>query len=180
MLQIKKAMLALSMLTVLSVSAMHIEKDSLSMSQSLQDVSVFHEEDRTFTIEDNLGAHTLQSHQLSKELRNVPTEKLSKMLTAGAYLRVNRSLDGSQYSVDLQQRVRGGGAFGAWLGATIGYGGVTLVGHGAIHLIALCTGPAYTPVSATLEKMLAIPIHKAAISAGVAIGMAGAVATGPV
>ena len=45
-------------------------------------------------------------------------------------------------------------------GAYLGYGAVTLVGHGLIHGVAALTGPGYGPVSTTLEKMFAIPIDK--------------------
>lgn len=113
------------------------------------------------------------------ELNNKEASKLAALLATTAYLSISKMNDG-EYSIHAKTRLLGGGVGGAWLGSTLGYGAVTFVGYGSIHLIALCTGPAYVPVAATLTKMFSIPIHAAASAAGVAGGVAAGVATGPV
>ncbi|HLB40284.1 MAG TPA: hypothetical protein VJJ83_00710, partial [Candidatus Babeliales bacterium] len=132
-----------------------------------------------FRVVTEAGSFPIQRHYVDKELRGIPSHQLSKVLSAGAYLQLNKHDKQDEYSLRLHGRLPGGGPFGAWAGATLGYGLVTFVGHGVIELVSVCTGPAYVPVSQTLHKMLAAPIHSAAVSVGIAGGIAGGVLTGP-
>ena len=120
----------------------------------------------------------IKSYDVDARIRSMNGEQLGRLAAIGG-LKAHKMSNGD-YRIEIGGGLKGGGAFGAWLGSTLGYGAVTFAGHGAIHLVSLCTGPLYVPVSATLTKMLAVPIHAAACTAGVAGGLAVGVATGPV
>lgn len=120
----------------------------------------------------------VQKHDTHPVLRKANIKTLAKY---GAHNKfVVRNFDNGHYSVEPASELRGGGAIGAVIGSTLGYGLVTFVGHGCIQIAGICSGPAYYPVVASLEKMCAVPIHLAATKAGVAGGVIGGVATGPV
>ncbi len=123
--------------------------------------------------------HKIESYDVDPVLRKMDTKQLAKFQQNNS-VAIGQLSDGS-FKVDAKLGLKGGGVFGAWLGSTLGYGLVTLTGHGLIQIVSLCTGPLfYAPVSATLTKMFAIPIHAAASAAGIACGVSGAVVTGPV
>ena len=131
-----------------------------------------------FAVQRDGKKYKIAEHNLDQTLRKMSSEQRSKYFSKG-HVELNQLSDG-EYSLKANPKLKGGGVFGAWLGSTLGYGLVTFAGHGAIQLIAVCTGPFYVPVSGTLHKMLAVPIHTAATTAGIAGGIAGGVATGPV
>jgi hypothetical protein len=104
---------------------MVIDKQSLSVPRSIENISVIHE-NKNFTIEDDNGSHTLQPYQMSPALRNIQTTALAKMLAAGSYIKVNKALNDDSYSLDIDQRINAGGpvsaSIGYWLVKAIGYG----------------------------------------------------------
>jgi hypothetical protein len=166
MLQIKKSLLALSLLASCLSNAMIIEKESLSMPIAIQNVAVIHE-NNSFIIEDDNGAHTLQPYQMSPELRNIPTDKLAKMLTAGSYLKVNKTLD-ETYKVDLQQRLQGGGPILSTWGMHIGVAGTNIVGHGVLMFISSFAGPVAGPA---VYQGLAVTYGPAIAATSKAVGL---------
>lgn len=131
-----------------------------------------------YSLQVNGLSREVNSYDVDARLRSMNGEQLGRLAAIGG-LKAHQMSNGD-YRIEIGGGLKGGGAFGAWLGSTLGYGAVSLVGYGTIHLVALCTGPGYAPVAATLTKMLAVPIHGAACAAGVAGGLAGGVATGPV
>jgi hypothetical protein len=72
------------------------------------------------------------------------------------------------------------GIFGANVGCFIGKFVVYFVGHGAIHLAALATGPAYYVTLTALEGTFALPIEAVSKVGAIAGGIAGGTLTGPV
>jgi len=111
-------------------------------------------------------------------LRTMNDEQLGKYLTV-AKIAVSKTSD-KNFVLRTHVPGQGGGVFGAWLGSAIGYGAVTFAGHATIHIIGACTGPWYGATVYTLTQMCAAPIHAAATTVGVGLGIAAGVTTGPV
>jgi|GEM_PF-1985862 len=180
---VRTGFLALALLASCFSNAMIIERESLSLPREIENVSIIHE-NNSFTIEDQTGAHVLQPYQMSSELRNIPTNKLATMLTAGSYLKVNKALNDASYSIDLQQRVIGGGAAGAWWGFYTGKFLTHLVAQAAIGAVGVGVSIVATPaagwvVVAALEKTTLVPVEYVSNVVGVGTGILGAVASGP-
>lgn len=163
-------------LIMTSAVAMQLPEDKIVAPRGMGDVKVYFD-NGDFTVQKGSEKQEIQSCFNDQALQNLNKAKLCALLKSG-YVQVKPH--GSEYSLDVHQRLDGGGLFGAWAGAWLGYGAVTFLGHGAIHLAAVCTGPFYAPTAATLTSMCSVPIHAAASAAGVAVGLAGGVATGPV
>ena len=121
---------------------------------------------------------TIKKHFTDPMLRDITKPQLKAFLTAG-YLTINQMEDG-EYSLKAKGRMVGGGALGASIGAFLGKAAVYVVGHGAIQIVALCTGPAYPVTVLALEGCFAVPIEAASMAGAVAGGIALGVATGPV
>ena len=72
------------------------------------------------------------------------------------------------------------GAWGAIIGAIVGKTTVSFLGHGAICLVSGFAGPFAPAAYTALEGTFGVAIEAASVHAGVALGIAGAIATGPV
>lgn len=170
-----------SIFSIASVTAFGMDdlgKTSAYAPSKLGNVQIVHT-DKKFHVIQNGNMHAVQNAWIDKDIRGIETKQLAKYLKHGNLLYINKAENG-EFSINAHNRVNGGGAIGAWIGSTLGYGTVTFLGHGTIHLVSACTGPFYTATAATLTQMMTIPIHSAACAAGVAGGIAGGVATGPV
>jgi len=93
--------------------------------------------------------------------------------------RVTKVGDGD-YRVSSIVGLRGGGAGGATVGFWAGKFIASFVGHGAIHLVAACTGPAYPVTVLALESTVGPMVETASTAVAVGAGILGGVATGPV
>ena len=174
----RKALIALITMTSFGLSqAMEIQKQSLSYPRGLGQISVIHAENG-FNIQDSDGDHIVPSWQLSKELRGIPTPQLAKMLSAGAYLKINKQSD-NQYSVDVNGRLKGGGPLFAAFAVHIGVVGTNILGHGILLAIAACTGPAAGPVYTGLAAAYAGPILATSKAVGLGLGIAASVTPTP-
>lgn len=181
----KKLLCAL--LCVLPISAMEqnvvkIKAASLMIPKRLGNVSVLHDEEG-FRVEQNGNLYDVNNGDVDKELRHVSPQKLKAML-AKSYIAVNKS-DNGDFSLKSHARVRGGGLFGAALGAFLGKGLVSVVGHGSIYLVSLGVSAVATPavgvgVGMFLSGTIGPMIEAASMHAAIAGGMLGGVATGPV
>ena len=175
-----KCIKALILLLISSslIQAMKIEKQSLFIPARLGDISVTHDQD-SFHVTHDGQTTTVKTWQMDKELRGVSQDKLAKLLAAGAYLQVNQS-GNNDYTLKLQQRLVGGGLFGANAGFFIGKFAVHFVAHGAITAVSLLTGPLAPATAAGLEACLLPFIEGASNVVGLGCGIVGGVATGPV
>ena len=144
---------------------------------ALRRASILHS-NKDFFVRDNDGVHEVSKAHMDKPLRTMDKAKLGVLMKNG-YLKVNKLGDG-QYSLQSQHRLQGGGVLGAWFGAAAGGMVVRFLGHGAMVVVAACTGPAFVPTLAALEGTLGGFVEGAAVTASVAGGIAGAVVTGPV
>lgn len=173
-----KKLIMLSLLLPFFSVAMQIEQKNLQVPGRLSGISVFKTKAGFQVEEPDYTRVEVPSHKVNKDLRKMNMRQLAKFTKAG-YIAVNQSDDG-QYSLDAVQRLRGGGAWGMWLGSTLGYGGITAACYGTLYGVSWLTGPAQPVVFLTLSTMCKIPIHYAACTGGIAGGIALGVATGPV
>lgn len=158
MLQIRKAILALTMIACASMNAMQLT----------------HKGNDFFV--DNTK---IERAFIDKELRGIDNVKLAKLAAAGATLKLAKLNNSEDYALHLGAPLNGGGA----LGATIGFWTGKILVHGTaqilMHVAALATGPAYPVTLATLQTTLLVPVEAASNTVGLGLGILGGVATGP-
>lgn len=155
---------------------------ALSHVRDIGPLKVHHEGDR-FSVETPEGdIREVQPAFLSKELRGISTDKLAKMVTAGAHLGVKKSSDGN-YSIDLNERLKGGGAFGAFVGCWIGKTVVYVVGYGTITLVSgaitTVSGPGGVLAGLAMKAALGAAIESASNVGAFIGGTIVGVSTGP-
>lgn len=147
-------------------------------TRDLEETKLFHG-NNSFFIRDKNNVKKVHPCWIDKEIRSISKERLGKMLECG-YLSLKKMSDG-EFKVQAHVRGEGGGAVGATAGAIFGKFLVHFIGHGAIQIVAVCTGPAYLVTLASLEAaLLPTVIEPLSNVAAVGFGIAGAVATGPV
>lgn len=156
---------------------MYIQPFSVKAPSKLGELDLYHSK-KGFYIRKDDQKKRIQKYDTDPILRNVSRKQLAAFLTDG-YLSVNQ-MDNGDYSLKAKQRLNGSGPLGAAIGCFLGKATVSIVGHGAIQLVALCTGPAYFPVMIALESTLGVAVEKASLVGAVAGGIALGAATGPV
>jgi len=156
-----------------------IGKNALLIPNRLGDVSVSHD-DSGFTVESSHGSYPIQRCFMDKELRGISKNNLAKLIATGAYLSVNKFDEGNEYSLKLNGRLNGGGLLGASIGFYAGKFIVNFIGHGAILVAGLMTGPAAPATIVALELTFGPVIAVAGTGAAIGCGILGGVATGPV
>ncbi|HSC25229.1 MAG TPA: hypothetical protein VLB80_03385 [Candidatus Babeliales bacterium] len=177
-----KKIIAISFsLFTLSIFSMELETykpNSTFIPQRLGDVKIYHNQ-KDFYVKNNHIKYPIKSCFVDKEVRKIDKEQLKEFLANGGYLSLNERSDGS-YSLNANKRLPGGGVLGASIGAFLGKAAVYVVGHGAIQIVGVLTGPLYPVTVLALEGCLAVPIEAASMAGAVAGGIALGVATGPV
>ncbi len=154
-----------------------IDKSSVFVPERLGTLNLSHGK-KGFMIHQDTKKFVIDQRFLNQTARALTKENMSSFLQNG-YFEVNQTNDGT-FSLKATHRKEGGGAFGAALGAFLGKAAVYVLGHGAIQVVAICTGPAYPVTLLALEGCLAWPIEAASMAGAVAGGIALGVATGPV
>ncbi len=160
-----------------SVDKVHIKPASIVVPNRLGSVELYHSK-KGFYVRQDDKKYAIKKYFTDPMLQNITKTQLKAFLANG-YLTINQMEDG-EYSLKAKGRMVGGGAIGAAIGACVGKVAVSLVGHGAIQIIALCTGPAYIPTVIALETFFGVQIEAATMAGAVAGGIALGVATGPV
>jgi len=166
--------LLLSLTSFNIARAMQLEQKNLFVPQSLGDVKVLYKKDQFF-----VNSTPVEHMNTDKELRKISKENLVRLLAKGSYVSITE-ISENQYKLQLNNRLYGGGAFGATLGAFLGKAAVSLAGHGTIYLVGALTGPFAPATIIALESVFAAPIEAASMAGAIAGGMALGVATGPV
>ena len=171
-----------SLLSVALCFSAEVERGSLQIPQRLGNITLHHNTDG-FIVRDQGMDVAVKSYMVDKELRGISSKDLSKILVNGGYIAVdNRS--GSDYSLQLQGRINGGGPIGATVGAVAGKAAVHIAAQAVYGTISgvvgifcpLAAGPVWYGLNATF----ATPVELASNAAAVACGIAGGVVTGPV
>ncbi|TET06483.1 hypothetical protein E3J79_01840 [Candidatus Dependentiae bacterium] len=161
---------------------MEIKRPSLMAAAKLGNIRVFHK-DNKFVVERDGKEKNIQPCFVSPIIRNANSDLLSKFLVADGYLRLNelKGANGSiDYKLDACGRLNGGGLNGATAGCYIGKFTVEFLGHGAIQVVAWCTGPAYPATVLALEATFAPAIEAASNVGAIVGGITGGVLTGPI
>ncbi len=126
--------------------------------------------------------HKVKSYDIDSRLRSLDHKQLGRLARVGV-LKAYK-MDNGDYRVEIGGGLKGGGAFGAWLGSALGYGGVHAITGGLCFIVSspayLLGGPAGAAVHAGVSAVAHSLVQPVAIAAGVAAGVSGAVLTGPV
>lgn len=156
---------------------MYIEPKSVFVPEKLGKMELYHNRQGFYVRKDDQKIK-IQKYFTDPMVRNLDKKQLKAFLEGG-YLMVNQ-MEGGELSLKSKIRLEGSGVLGASIGAFLGKAAVYVVGHGAIQVVALCTGPLYPVTVLALEGCLAVPIEAASMAGAVAGGLALGVATGPV
>ena len=122
MLPTKKGILALSI--IMSFSFMKANDD-------LHKVTLYHNDASGFNLDTPRGLIPIQRCYMDQELRGISSERLSKLITTGAYLSVSKLNNSDDHMLRLKGRLNGGGpvigkaAF--WITKIGGYAGLTIL-----------------------------------------------------
>ncbi|HEY5267611.1 MAG TPA: hypothetical protein VII94_00565, partial [Candidatus Saccharimonadales bacterium] len=127
---------------------MYIEPFSVHVPNRLGELDLYHSKEGFYVRKDD-KKYTIKKYFTDPIIRNISKTELKSFLTAG-YLSINRMNDG-EFSLKAKGRIHGSGALGASIGAFIGKAVVYVVGHGAIQIAAIATGPAYPVTVLALE-----------------------------
>lgn len=152
--------------------------------RDISDVTLFHSKDGFLASRD--GCKTvmpIQNYTVDSQLQGLSHEQLAERLQ-NARIKLSQSSNG-QFRLELMPVLRGGLATGAWLGGAVGFWGTTLVFNGfyaAVGFVATAvTGPIAGPAIALTVRTAMAPAQLAATKvATMTLGLAGAVASGPV
>lgn len=156
-----------------------INSSSVVSSQSLGEVKLFHNE-KGFHVLHNDEMHQVQPAFTDVIVRKATTLEMKDFQKVNkGYLHITQMADG-KFEIKVMDRLPGGGATGAIIGAYIGRFGVYFLGHGAIVIASGLTGPFAASTFAGLEACFGLHIELASHGASIAGGMIGAVMSGPV
>lgn len=160
-----------------NANKMYIQPFLVRSPERLGEFDLYHSK-KGFYVRKNDKKKTIQRYNMDPMLRGITKTQLRAFLDNG-YLSVNKMEDG-QYSLQAKGRLNGSGPIGAAIGVFLGKATVSIVGHGAIQLVALASGPLYFPVMVGLESTLGVAIEKASIAGAIAGGITLGSITGPV
>ena len=172
-----KHLLLSLLLFPLAAMGMEIEQHQISAPGALGAIKLLRTE-AGFSVLKNNVEHTVKSHDVGPVLKKLTRDQLVTVL-AGTRIRVTQ-FDNEDYKLALAAGLKGGGLLGCTFGFYAGKFTVLFVGHGAMQVAAIASGPFYFATLAGLEGCFAIPLHAASNVVGLGCGIAGAVATGPV
>jgi hypothetical protein len=119
----------------------------------------------------------INSYDVDPVLRKMNDEQLVKALV-GAKIRVSQ-FSNKDYKLELAGGLKGGGVGGATLGFYAGKFLVHFIGHGTILVVSALTGPAAPATAAALEATFLPAIEAASNVGGIAGGIIGGTASGP-
>ncbi len=184
--------LLLSLATVFSISAMETRSlDEIDMDSATleflpemvrtdgieEETNLFYDQEGFF-VRTNEDAVRVHEYDTDKCLRGRSTKDIAKRALLGKF-KVSK-LDNGEYVVRSHGALKGSGVLGATGGFYFGKFIVHLIGHSAILVAGVCTGPAAPATIAALEATFLPVIEAASNVVGLGCGVAAGVATGPV
>lgn len=175
-------LLLLSLLTIssLAFSMIQLDKKTFKSPKHLNNLTVLHKDDQIF-VKQGDNAPVLVN-MLGDTLKKGTALKIKQVKQGKSFFSVDE-ING-QYRIELKEKLKGGGMFGAAAGVWLGAGLVNLVCYGSIALV--CTGvglvcpPAGVALGLTLAPTLTGPIQALATVGAVSGGVIGGVVTGPI
>jgi len=156
---------------------MRIEERSMFVPEKLGKMELYHNKQGFYVHKDDQKIK-IKKYFTDPMVRDLDKKQLKAFLEGG-YLTINQ-MEGGELSLKSKIRLEGSGVLGATIGAFLGKAAVYVVGHGAIQVAGLLSGPFYPVTVLALEGCLAVPIEAASMAGAVAGGIALGVATGPV
>ena len=172
-----------SLLSAAACFAAEVDKGSLHIPQRLGNVTLHHSKEG-FTVREQGIDVPVKPYMVDKELRGISSKDLSKILVNGGYIAVNNR-SGSDYSLQLNGRIKGGGPLGATVGAVVTKCAVHIaaqgvfMGIGAIVGVITCNPAVGVATYTGISNALTPAVEVMSISFAVAGGIAGGVITGP-
>lgn len=164
----------------------HFENEQLDISVALKSLSklvVLHDHDGFSVVEEGL-LKKVYSYDVDPLLKKMTVEQLLTFQKEGGLLKVSK-LSNGDYKLRAHVKGLGGGIWGAWIGAVAGKFIVHFAAQSAIAIVAIpvtiASGGVLTgPFILAAETALLPSIEVASNVAAVGLGIAGAVATGPI
>ncbi len=140
-----KQYLLLLSLCALGLRGMEVARTETFKPSNCAGMRLLHENRRFYT-EMNGIKQQIQPAFVDKKIRNIDSNLLSKMTTAGCYLKLNR-FDGTkpEYSLNLATRGPGGGP---WLGAITFLTGTAITTAATVGVVASCLAHGNVPGAA--------------------------------
>lgn len=140
-------------------------------------------ENGSFSVQQNGLRKAIASHDVSKNIRSVSSDKLAKFVGKAGYLSLHQ-FDNGEFAVRDHVRGLGGGALGMTAGAWFGKAIVSVVCHGSIAIVSTAIGLVATPAAGVAfgiaaESTLGASIEAASLAGAIGFGILGGVATGP-
>lgn len=159
-----------------------VNPETVRFGSDIEDVRLIHRDEEFYAVHGG-RAHKVQSHNLSPNLRKISDRALA-LLLEGGYLAVDKSNEGD-FVVNFNARQLGGGIGGGTVGFYAGKLCVHVAFHGLVLAISAGVSAVATPgaglaVAAAMEKTFIVPVEYASNIVGLAAGITGAAATGPV
>ena len=168
---------AVCLSTLLGASDKPLKVAAANLYANTRNHTVLHDKDGF-----SVNGQRVSDVDVSKDLRGISAGALKRLFEKDKALHVQRTCDG--YKINSTERLKAGGAFGAWLGGCIGYGSVHGISQGLVALV--CT-PVYIvnpalgyAVNCGMGAVVGALIQPVAITAAVGGAIGGAVITGPV
>ncbi|KIX85173.1 hypothetical protein J120_02420 [candidate division TM6 bacterium JCVI TM6SC1] len=158
--------------------ALSFHKAVVRSRESLGMIELLKNENNFYVIKDG-SIKLINKYDIDPLLKNMNEEKLQKYFEQNGYIQVDQ-LSNQDYVLKAKSRILGGGLGGATAGMYIGKWGTYIIGHGAIVVASALTGPGFLATFASLEAQFLPVIEAASNTAAVGMGIAVAVATGPV
>lgn len=150
----------------------------IAMLVSITSFGMVIRDENGFRIFDGQNEQVIQPYFVDPLLKRMSPEQLTKFVAQGNRIRAIRLSDG-EHRLQAMVPGNGGGLLGASIGFWVGKIGVEVVCHGAIWTTALIPVVG-VGIATGLETSLAGPIEAASTAAALGLGIATAVATGPV
>jgi hypothetical protein len=162
----------------LDSTTIHIPQTRIYKSNNVKTkFKLFYNKDGFF-VSDEYGIHQIKPYEIDKIFHGKRVNQIIRYLLNGKFY-LSRYQEG-EYKISSHGSLNGGGIGGATAGFYIGKALTHVVGHGAIQLVAICTGPGYFVTVTALEGILAVPIETASNVVGLGTGILGGTASGPV
>ena len=179
----KKLLLAILVpCSILSMDQIKVNRHLVCAPKGLGKVGLSLDNDG-FVVKHNGQRTRVNNYDLDKSLRGMDAKRLEAIQKAGAAIMVNKMSNG-EFALRMNPNLQGGLVWGAHAGFWVGKFATNFVCHGTIitvsSIVGLVNPAAGLTLGTSLETTFAAPIEVLSNTIGLACGVGGAVATGPI
>ena len=174
--------------TFIPLSEINIENLTLGFSsetvrtRNIQNTIKLYCDNQGFIVQNGQTFSRIKSHDVDQLFKGRDLKEIAHYALFNKF-QVSQ-LGENEYKLEHLGELKGGGLLGASIGWVVGKSGVSLLGHGSIHLVSWGVGllnPAVgVAVHIVLEQNLGPIIEIASLKAGIAGSIIGGAGTGPV